>query len=206
MEAFTKESLVLEMRKIRDRGWVPNSRPGNAGGVGNTLEDMLGIEENNLPIPNAAEWELKCQRAGSTSLITLFHMEPSPRAFKFVPNVFLPRYGWPHKEAGRARGASEMSFRQTINAAQRSDRGFGVVVDRQGKKVTVSFDASAVDRRHAEWLASVEQRTGLGEMDPQPYWGFTDLFSKAGSKLVNCFFVQAARKRVGNREYFHSRV
>ena len=54
----------------------------------NTLEDLLGIEENNLPIPNAAEWELKAQRKNTRSLTTLFHIEPSPRALKFVPEIF----------------------------------------------------------------------------------------------------------------------
>jgi len=53
------------------------------------LEDLLGISENNLPLPNAAEWELKTQRINSSSLTTLFHTEPSPRAIKFVPKVFL---------------------------------------------------------------------------------------------------------------------
>ncbi|MDH4262220.1 MAG: MvaI/BcnI family restriction endonuclease [Spirochaetia bacterium] len=38
---------------------IQNSRAGNHCGIGNTLEDLLGITENNLPIPNAAEWELK---------------------------------------------------------------------------------------------------------------------------------------------------
>ncbi len=53
-------------------GWIDNARHGNVGGIGNTLEDLLGIEENNLPIPNAAEWELKAQRADTSSLTTLF--------------------------------------------------------------------------------------------------------------------------------------
>jgi hypothetical protein len=82
-----------ELRRIRSRGWIKNARPGNAGSIGNTLEDLLGIEENNLPIPNAVEWELKCQKANTSSLTTLFHMEPSPRAIRFVPKVLLPLYG-----------------------------------------------------------------------------------------------------------------
>ncbi len=45
------------------------------------LEDLLGIEENNLPIPNAAEWELKAQRANTSALTTLFHIEPQPLGF-----------------------------------------------------------------------------------------------------------------------------
>lgn len=85
MQIYTKQGLIDALKQIRERGWIANARPGNAGGIGNTLEDLLGIEENNLPIPNAAEWELKCQRAKSRALLTLFHTEPSPTALKFVP-------------------------------------------------------------------------------------------------------------------------
>src|SRR2546430_5187079 len=96
-------------------GWIASGRQGNHGGIGNTLEDLLEIEENNLPIPNAAEWELKTQRLQTTSLTTLFHSEPSPRALRFVPHVLLPKYGWLHQEAGKKYAHGEMSFRQTIH-------------------------------------------------------------------------------------------
>lgn len=171
------------------------ARPGNVGGIGNTLEDLLGIKENNLPIPNANEWELKTQRLGTSSLTTLFHIEPSPRALKFVPQIFLLKYGWAHQEAGNLYSADEMSFRQTIHGNIRSDRGFKVVIDRKDEKVLISFDSSAVAPRHKAWLKSVEKRAGLGELNPQPYWGFRDLSAKAGSKLLNCFYVQAATKK-----------
>lgn len=203
MKIYTKESLIKELKKIRDMGWIPNARHGNAGGVGNTLEDLLGIEENNLPIPNAAEWELKCQRVNTSSLITLFHMEPSPRALRFVPQVFLPLYGWAHQQAGKKYGLDEMSFRQTISGHQRSDRGFTVIVDRAQRKVRISFDAKAVAPRHNEWLNSVDKKTGLAELNPQPYWGFDDLRNKAGTKLLNCFYVQAKTKRENRQEFFH---
>jgi hypothetical protein len=91
MKIYTKESLIQELIKITEQGWIKNRRFNNHGGIGNTLEDLLGIEENNLPIPNAAEWELKTQRLNSKSLTTLFHIEPSPRAIKFVPQILLPR-------------------------------------------------------------------------------------------------------------------
>ena len=207
MKIYTKESLIKELQKIRDMGWIPNARRGNAGGVGNTLEDLLGIEENNLPIPNAAEWELKCQRANTSSLITLFHMEPSPRALRFVPRVFLPLYGWPHQEAGGKYDSNEMSFRQTISGLARSDRGFKVIVDHTGHKVLISFDATVVDPKHSDWLNSVAERVGLSELTPQPYWGFDDLRNKAGTKLLNCFYVQAEVKRKDRREFFaYSRI
>jgi len=202
MKTYTKSSLIKKLKEIADMGWIPCGRHGNHGGIGNTLEDLLGIEENNLPIPNAAEWELKAQRAHTTSLITLFHMEPSPRALKFVPQVLLPMYGWAHQEAGGKYPKNEMSFRQTIHGLSRSDRGFMVQVDRSEQKVLISFDANSVDVRHEDWLKGVKKKIGLGELDPQPYWGFDDLRHKAGTKLLNTFYVQAETKKVDGKEFY----
>lgn len=200
---YTKQSLINKLKEIKAMGWIPNARRGNAGGIGNTLEDLLGIEENNLPIPNAAEWELKTQRADTTSLTTLFHIEPSPRAVRFVPQVLLPKYGWSHEEAGKQYPRSEMSFRQTIHGQSRSDRGFMVVINRKQRKILISFDSKSVDPRHKDWLKSVKKRAGLGELDPQPYWGFDDLEYKAGTKLPNSFYVQAEVKTERKKEYYH---
>ncbi len=197
MKLYSKEQLIEKLKETRSTGWIPNARPGNVGGIGNTLEDLLGIKENNLPIPNAGEWELKSQRLGSSSLTTLFHMEPSPRALRFVPKILLPLYGWRHQSI-----PNEMSFRQTVNALSRTDRGFKVVVDHQTRRVLISFNPKSVSSRHSEWLESVHKRVGLSELDPQPYWGFDDLFHKAGTKLLNCFYIHAKRKRESGLEYF----
>ncbi len=203
MKTYTKETIIAALQEIKDRGWVKNQRPNNDGGVGNTLEDLLGIEENNLPIPNAAEWELKAQRADTKSLTTLFHMEPSPTAFKFVPQALLPQYGWPHQNAGLKYPSGEMSFRQTINALSPSDRGFKVVLDKVERKVIISFNSNSVSSRHSLWKNEVDRKAGLSELATQPYWGFDDLFYKLGSKLHNCFYVKASRKKDGGIEYFH---
>ena len=200
---YTKQDLINKLKEISAMGWVPNARRGNAGAIGNTLEDLLGIEENNLPIPNAAEWELKAQRLNSTSLTTLFHIEPSPRAVRFVPQVLLPMYGWVHQENGKKYPKGEMSFRQTIHGRSRSDRGFMVVINRKERKILISFDAESVDIRHKKWLKSVKRRFGLGELNPQPYWGFDDLEHKAGTKLPNTFYVQAEVKIERKKEYYH---
>ncbi|MBI4089474.1 MAG: MvaI/BcnI restriction endonuclease family protein [Candidatus Levybacteria bacterium] len=199
---YTKQSLIDKLKEIAGMGWIPNARKGNSGGIGNTLEDLLGIKENNLPIPNASEWELKTQRINSSSLTTLFHIEPSPRAIRFIPQVLLPKYGWAHKEDSKKYPTGEMSFRQTIHGLSRSDRGFIVTIDRKEKKVLISFDPKAVDIRHAKWLNSVKERVGLNELNPQPYWGFDDLEHKAGTKLLNCFYVQAEVKIERKKEFY----
>jgi hypothetical protein len=207
IKQFTKQELIDACKQIHQMGWIQSARHGNQGGIGNTLEDLLGIEENNLPIANASEWELKAQRSKTTALLTLFHMEPSPTAFKFVPQILLPQYGWRHQEAGKKYPENEMSFRQTINARLRSNRGFGVQVDRKDRKIMISFDSQAVATKHFDWLDFVDANIGLGELDPQPYWGFDDLFHKVGTKLHNCFFILADVKREKLQdktiEYFH---
>ena len=203
MKVFTKESLKRELQVIKEKGWVRSGRPGNDGSVGNTLEDLLGIEENNLPLPNAGEWEIKGQRKDSTSLITLFHMEPSPRALKLVPSLLLPKYGWPHKNAGSTHPKREKSFRMTLTAGKRTNRGFTVVVNREVGRVEISFDHASVDRQiHRAWLRNVKRRIGVSELDPQPYWGFDDLYHKAGTKLHKTLYAIAERKLKEKTEFF----
>ena len=202
MKIYTKDELINKLIELSKMGWVPNKRFGNHGGIGNTLEDYLEIEENNLPIPNASEWELKTQRAETSSLTTLFHTEPSPRAVGFVPKILLPKYGWKHQGAGKNYGEDEMSFRQTIHGLSYSDRGFIVKIDNLEKRVLISFNAKMVSEKHKEWLEDVKNKVGLGELNPQPYWGFDDLEHKAGTKLLNCFYVQAQVKKEKKKEYY----
>ncbi|MBQ7170064.1 MAG: hypothetical protein IJR63_09225 [Synergistaceae bacterium] len=57
MTICTKPAIIVVLKEIRSRGWVKSLRNAhNDGAIGNTLEDLLGIKENNLPLPNAAEW------------------------------------------------------------------------------------------------------------------------------------------------------
>jgi MvaI/BcnI restriction endonuclease family len=198
VKIFTKESLTADLLAICKGSWIQShKKPGNDGAIGNALERLLEIEENNLPLPNAAEWELKGQRRQSKSLVTLFHMDPSPQAMGLVNNLLVAKYGWPLDKH-----PNELSFRQTITSVAPSDRGFQVVLNEEEQKVEISFDSNVVADKHNEWLQSVEKRIELGQLNPQPYWGFIDLEYKAGTKLKNTFFVLADTKIQDNIEYF----
>ncbi|MDO4988160.1 MAG: MvaI/BcnI family restriction endonuclease [Synergistes sp.] len=202
MIEYTKESLIAALNNITDMGWIKNRRSGNSGGAGNTLEDLLNIPENNLPLPNAAEWELKTHKKGSASLLTLFHAEPSPTAMKIVPQYLLPNYGWIHQQAGKKYPANEKSFRQTINY-KGTARGFKIKIDSTNKRIIVAFSHQDVSAEFSEWLESVKTRTGLQDLNPVPYWGFDDLACKARTKLLNCFYVKVSVKREGKTEFYH---
>ncbi len=210
MRFFTKSELVEVIHQISSQGWHKSIKTAidnrNDGAVGNTLEKLLGLEENNLPIPNMREWELKGQRLHSKSMVTLKHIEPSPRSLKIVPNILIPMYGWKHKEAGKKYPVTERSFRSTTSVTSFTNRGFRLVLDREGGKLRFVFDASKVDiadSEIADWLDSVRQRVGLGPLNPEPYWGLDDLRYEIGTKVRNCFYVVANTKIEHNHEYFH---
>jgi len=70
--------FVLKLKEIKELGWVKTHRRGNTG-IGKTLEDLLGINENNIPGPDACgNIELKATRKPTISMLTLFTKTPQP--------------------------------------------------------------------------------------------------------------------------------
>ena len=204
VEFFTRDSLIQKFMEIRDMGWVENTQRGNDGAAGNILENMLGIPTNNIPIPDASGWELKTQKKNTQSLISLSHKEPEPRELRVVQRFLSPNYGWSHQEAGGRYPADEKSFRQTMNGATYTDRGFKVTVNHELRRLEVEFNSAMVDERHREWLESVRARVGnIGPLEITPYWTFNDLYLSIGRKFYNCFLVRCDVKHEDGKEYFH---
>lgn len=202
MRDYDLELLRIKLEEIKNAGWIRNARPGNAGGVGNTLEDLLDVAENNLQLPDFGDWELKSQRAETSSLLTLFHTEPLPRQARIVPQILLPLYGWRHQDAGTLYPEDEMSFRQTINVTRYSDRGFKVNIDYNEEVIFVSFDYNQIDPRHAEWRKFIRDGVGIEDIVPQPYWTFADIQKKLKTKLCNLMYVRADTQIRDGEEYF----
>lgn len=209
MKLYTKDELIDKIRQISTGGWYRSVKKirdtRNDGAVGNTIEALLGLQENNLPIPNLQEWELKGQRLHTKSLVTLKHIEPSPRSARIVANLLVPMYGWKHKEAGKKYPSTEQSFRSTIDTINYTNRGFRLHLDRRQGKLSLTFDAKYAQIQNpdiAEWLNAVEQRIGLGPISPEPYWGLADLEHEIGAKLKNCFYVIAESKLESEQEFF----
>jgi len=82
------KQFVSRMKEIKKMGFVPTHRKGPTG-IGKTLEDLLGITENNIAGPDFSIYELKSGRKDSVSMLTLFTKAPQPRgANKKLLNVF----------------------------------------------------------------------------------------------------------------------
>jgi hypothetical protein len=94
--------------QIKKQGYIKSLRKGPTG-IGKTLETILGIEENNLTIPDLGEIELKAHRDGSSNLITLFTFNRG--AWIMNPLEAVKRYGT-RDQNGRLGLYFTMSFKQ----------------------------------------------------------------------------------------------
>ena len=188
--------------------WHQGTRPGNDGNAGNTLEDLLGVSENNLSLPDYGEIEIKSQKKETGSLITLFHKEPRPPAS--IPKL-LRSLGWQHSEAGTKKPADEMSFRSTTYAHRFSDRGFKLNIT--ASRIEFIFDPNMVNkeeldrtyiyRTYGDWLQDVNKRSDPHYTNVLPiFYELSDIENKFVEKLNHTLFVLCrTRKERGVNSY-----
>ncbi len=79
-----------KFEKVKEMGFVKARRSGPTG-VGHTLEQLLGMTENNIALPDLGEVELKGKRLNSSSMITLFTF--NRKAWKMKPLDAVKTYG-----------------------------------------------------------------------------------------------------------------
>jgi hypothetical protein len=132
METF--EEFVERLREIKRQGYVETHRAGNTG-IGKTLEDLLGIEENNVPGPDAVGVELKSTRRSSNNLTTLFTKEP-PRDERRLWNQDLVR------ELGYVDDKDRQALKVTIEPDSPNNQGF--FLDYDESSVSVSHEGYGV--------------------------------------------------------------
>lgn len=127
---YTLNDFIVEFEKVKAMGWIKTHRAGPTG-VGKTLEDLLGIPENNLDEPDFGDYELKSCRIDSNSMLTMFTRAPEPRR----ANTYLRiKYGY----SSNAYDNDEKVLHSTLSA----DR-FTPVAD-TGHKLKISCAADGI--------------------------------------------------------------
>ena len=209
MPELTLDELKTRLATNVEGQWHQNARPGNDGGAGNTLEDLLGVNENNLSLPDFGNIELKTHRKESQALITLFHKEPIPKA---STPLLIEALGWPHSEAGKKYPSNEKSFRSTTRANVYTDRGF--TVNLKEDKVVFAFDpskvsTSAMDRTggyptYGDWLSDVDRRSPHYINVLPVHWDSKQLEMQIRSKLDQTLYVtHRSRNKGGVRSFLY---
>ena len=127
---ITLNDFIEEFEKVKAMGWIRTHRAGPTG-IGKTLEDLLGIPENNLDEPDFGDYELKSCRIDSNSMLTMFTRAPEPRH----ANTYLRmKYGY----SSNAYDNDEKVLHSTLSA----DR-FTPVAD-TGHKLKISCAADGI--------------------------------------------------------------
>ncbi|MHA2612346.1 MAG: MvaI/BcnI family restriction endonuclease [bacterium JZ-2024 1] len=167
------EELIQKLNEIKNMGWIKTHRAGNTG-IGKTLEDLLGITENNIPGPNATMIELKSARKNVSSMLTLFTKSPLPPK---ANSVLLERFGY---ESARGYGRKELHT--TVSARQ-----FNTLRGEVGFKIDI--------RENKVNLITVQREIVA-------YWDRETLRHSFEQKLPKLLYVKAEARGTGSNEEF----
>ena len=111
-------------------------------GIGRTLEEWLGVSENNLPIPDiGGRVEIKATRSTTNNLITLFTFNKS--AWKQPQADIINRWGY--FDEGRDRHA----LYSTVSASKANSQGLQVILPEGAD--TISVMDAATEEVLASW-------------------------------------------------------
>ena len=165
--------IRVRLQELKAEGFVPSERAGPTG-IGHTLETRLGLEENNLPIPDiGGRVEVKATRNNWNNLITLFTLDRA--VWQYTAKDIVGRWGYVDKN-GRA------SLYTTISAKE---------VNAFGLQLSVPDDANHL------YMTHMPSETVLA------VWDMYHIVGKFVTKFDRMLFVHADSQRVAGREEFH---
>jgi len=136
------KTLRNKLKEVKELGFVKTHRVGDTG-IGKTLEDLLGIQENNVALPDFGVMELKSQRINTQSMMTLFTKSPEGVTNKEMRK----RFGYRDKEFPKIK-----CLRQTIIADKKNAKGFHCKINRRAGKMFVKKDNVKIGFYSLEFL------------------------------------------------------
>ena len=119
---YTEEQLRSRLTEIRGMGYV-DSIYSHSGGIGNTLEQLLSVKENNLALPDLGNFELKARRKATASMITLFTKSPN----RYNNSQLLTEYGYI--------SGGYLKIHQTVYFGTKNAQGFFLELSEDGTEL-----------------------------------------------------------------------
>jgi len=166
-------TLQAELTRIKNMGFVKTHRVGDTG-IGKTLEDLLKIKENNIPLHDIdGVAELKAYRKNARSMLTLFTLEPLPKGGKRDRRI-LDSFGYSKRDNGRSK-----ELHSTLSCNK---------YNTQLLKLAISKDRISIKGFH--------KRLNI-------YWDILSIQNKFANKLPALVYVIAESKGVGKYESFN---
>lgn len=181
MESITSR-FIDDFQKIKSQGFVEGHRS-HSTNIGKTLEDLLGIEENNSQdVDYKGVIEVKSQRVLSESWITLFTKCPTspPRANTYLRDQF----GYPDEKHPSVKVLYTSVFYGKDNSLKNS----------------FSFSINE-DENNLFLLIKAKKSDEIVSKDV--FWSFDELKAKVEQKCSLIAFISAETKKVNGKEMFH---
>lgn len=167
------KQLKKELIIIKELGFVKTHRTGDTG-IGKTLEDLLGIKENNIPLHDIeGVAELKAYRKNAKSMLTLFTLEPLPKGGD-RDRTLLDNFGYSKRDNGRSR-----ELHSTLSCKKYNN---------QSLKLAIAKDKIRVQGK--------DKKLNI-------YWDIESVEKKFGDKLPALVYVLAETKEIRGKEFFH---
>lgn len=161
--------MLDNIKALKKKGYIKTHRSGNTG-IGKTLEDQLGIKENNIPGPNGRMVELKSGRKNATSMLTLFTKSPLPSK---ANSMLLESVGYKTKN-------NRKELHTTLNA-----NTYNKLKGKTGLKIGVKKNKLVIlDVRGKEY----------------GYWDKNSLQTSFERKLPKIMYVKADSRGSGSKE------
>lgn len=113
---ITFKKLKGQLEKIKAMGFVKTHRAHDTG-IGKTLEDLLGIRENNLRLPDVGDVELKAKRIDSGSMLTIATKSPEPKG---ANKILFEKYKYLDEEG-------KYNLHSTVYGSRKNPQSFRVV-------------------------------------------------------------------------------
>ena len=142
MKNWTLAQIKKKLKEVSDEGWIKSNRKHDTG-IGKTLEDHLGITENNIALPDFGVMELKSQRNATSSMTTLFTKKPEG-----ITNAeILKKFGYPDPKFPKHK-----ILHQTIVSGKKNARGFHCEVDIEQGKLLILKNKTVLGYYELEFL------------------------------------------------------
>ena len=168
----TYEDFINGLRDLKGLGYVKAHR-GNDTGIGKTLEDLLGVDENNLTGPDGELVELKSARKSSKSMVSLLTKSPLPPK---VNTILVNKFGYITPTSN-----GKKVLHNTVNALS-----YNTIKGAQGFKVQVNVDKIEL----------------LHDTKAVCYWDKETLKKAFERKFPRLLFVKADSKKTSSGEEF----
>jgi hypothetical protein len=140
------ENLKLELNKIKETGWIKCSTK-HSNKVGMKIEELLGIEENQISGPDFNGIEIKTKSIHSKPNITLFNATPD--SMEMAIKDIYEKYSYPSKrdKSRKVFNVSVYATKQTVHPK----RKFNLSVNRHSIRLMVSNNYNKCINRDIAW-------------------------------------------------------